>query len=111
MSLRIGRSEARAQVRRAREELDRAERQLATTWPTWGERWRRHRVGFLIGGGLLGGFAVAWVPPRRVARAGAAATRLVAWIAGSAVGPVLLGALAARLLGPRADASPHERPS
>lgn len=84
---------ARARVRRARTELDQAELQLAARCRPWGELLRRHRLSLLVGGGLLGGFALALAPPRWWSRFGAALFGGSARLAGSPVVPAVLGAL------------------
>lgn len=89
----MSRTGARARVLRARMELDEAERQLELRWQPWRERLRRHRLALLIGGGLLGGIALATVAPKRWSRVGAALFGGSARLARSAVGPAVLGAL------------------
>lgn len=88
---------ARARVRRAQVELDAAEQQLGARWQPWRGRFRQHRLSVLIGGGLLGGCAVAMVPPKHWARIGAALFGGGAWLTRSAIGPALLGALWTRI--------------
>lgn len=89
---------ARARVRRARQELDQAESQLATGWQRWRDRLERHRLGVLIGTGLLSGIALTTVSTQRWSRVGAAVFGSGAWLARSAVGPALIGALYTSLL-------------
>jgi hypothetical protein len=89
----MNRGGARARVRRARTELDQAELQLAARWRPWRERLRRHRLSLLVGGGLLGGFALVMTPPRWWSRIGAALFGGSAWLASSPVGPAVLGVL------------------
>lgn len=89
----MNRNGARARVRRARTELDQAELQLAACCRPWRERLRRHRLSLLVGGGLLGGFALAMAPPRWWSRIGAALFGGSAWLASSPAGPAVLGAL------------------
>ena len=89
----MSRNGSREQVRCAGLELDRIERQLTTRWQSWRERLDRHRLPLLIGGGLLGGFALAAVSPRRWSRMGAALFGSGAWLARSPLGPVLVATL------------------
>jgi hypothetical protein len=89
----------RERVHRARIDLERAERQLATRWQPWHERLARHRLGLLIGGGLLGGVALATVPPKRWAGVGALLFGGGASLLRSPLGPVLLGVLWSALSG------------
>jgi hypothetical protein len=93
------RSGARARVQRAKAELDQAELQLAACCKPWRERLGRHRLALLIGGGLLGGFALARASPRRWSRIGAAVFGSSAWLARSPVGPALLAAVWTALSG------------
>lgn len=88
---------ARARIRLAREELARAEKQLAGRWQCWCERFGRHRLFLLIGGGLLGGFTLVALPPRRWSRVGAALFSTGAWLARSPAAPALFAALWARI--------------
>ena len=88
---------ARQQVHRARIELEAAERKLDASWQRWHERLRRHRVALLIGSGLLGGFAIATVAPKRWARLGALVFGGGAWLMCSALMPTPLGALWPRM--------------
>jgi hypothetical protein len=89
----MNRDNARARVHRAKVELDASEQQLAAHWQPWRERIGRHRLSLLIGGGLLGGLALAMVPPKRWARVGAGLFGGSAWLVRSALGPAVLGAL------------------
>jgi len=84
---------ARVRVHRAQRELDAAQQQLTARWTPWRRLIGRHRLFLLIGGGLLGGLALATVPPKRWARAGAALFGGSAWLARSALGPAIFGAL------------------
>jgi len=93
----MNRNSARARVRRAQVELDAAERQFAAHWQPWRGRFRKHRLSVLIGTGLLGGLAAATVPPKHWAHLGAAVFGGAAWLARSAIGPAVLGALWARV--------------
>lgn len=103
----MNRNGTRAQVQRAKTELDQAEQQLATRCPPWRERLSRHRLSLLIGGGLLGGFALATASPRRWSRFGAFLFGGSAWLAHSPIGPALLGALWATMLDPSDAHRPH----
>jgi hypothetical protein len=89
----MNRGNARARVHRAEVELDAAEQQLAVRWQPWRERIRRQRLPWLIGGGFLGGLALAMVPPKRWASLGAVLFGGSAWLARSAIGPAMLSAL------------------
>ncbi|MEO8803047.1 MAG: hypothetical protein ABI304_03535 [Rudaea sp.] len=84
---------AREPVRRARQGMDQAEGQLATGWRQRREKLERHRLGVLIGAGLLSGIALTTVSPQRWSGVGAAVFGSGAWLARSAVGPALIGAL------------------
>lgn len=87
---------ARARVRQARAEVADAERALAALTQSWRERLARHSAWLLIGGGALGGFALARVAPRHWSRAGAALFGGGAWLARLPLAPVILGALLSR---------------
>ena len=89
---------ARARIRSARAELDRAEQQLAGRWHCWRERLGRHRSFLLIGAGLLGGFTLVAVPPRRWSRVGAVLFGTGARLARSPAAPALLATLWTMLL-------------
>lgn len=89
----MNRDNARARVHRAQQELDAAEQQLAAHWLPWRDRIGRHTLSLLIGSGLLGGFALSIVSPKHWARVGAALFGGSAWLARSAIGPAVLGAL------------------
>jgi len=95
----MNRNNARARVRHARIKLEAAEQQLAGRWHPWRLRFQQHRLSALIGAGLLGGLAVATVPPKHWARLGAAVFGGAAWLTRSAIGPALLGALWTRVQG------------
>jgi hypothetical protein len=84
---------ARARVHCAQVQLDAAEKQLAARWQPLAERISQHRLSLLIGGGLLGGLALTAVPTKLWARIGAALFGGSAWIARSAIGPAVFGAL------------------
>jgi len=88
----MNRDKARARVHRAQLELDAAQQQLTARWTPWRRLMGRHRLSLLIGGGLLGGLALAMVPPKRWASFGAALFGGSAWLARSALGPSVLGA-------------------
>jgi len=107
----MNRNNARARVRRAQVELDAAEQQLAARWQPWRGRFRKHRLSALIGAGLLGGLAAATVPPKHWARLGAAVFGGAAWLARSAIGPAVLGALWTRVQGSSARASAATTPA
>jgi hypothetical protein len=89
----MNRDNARARVNCARMELEAAEQQLAAHWQPWRERIDRYRLSLLIGGGLLGGLALATVSPKRWSRVGAALFGGSAWLVRSAIGPAVLSAL------------------
>ena len=95
----MNRNDARTRVHRARIELDQAEQQLAERWQPWRERFQRHRLSVLIGSGLIGGFALATVSPRRWSGVGAAIFGGSAWLARSPIGLTALGALWTAVLG------------
>lgn len=95
----MNRADARARVRRARAEVDQAEQRVAVQWRPLRESLGRHRLALLIGGGLLGGFAVAGASPKYWSRAGAALFGAGARLARSPIGPALLGGLLTRFLG------------
>jgi len=100
------RDNARARMHRARIEFDEAEQQFAAHWQPWHERMRRHRLSLLIGGGLLGGLALATVSPKHWSRVGAALFGGGAWLARSAIGPAVLGALWTNIQSPRSTLTP-----
>ncbi|MBL8297649.1 MAG: hypothetical protein JNN30_04795 [Rhodanobacteraceae bacterium] len=58
----------RERVHRARVDAEHADRQLINCWQSWHKRFDRHRLAFLIGGGLLGGLTLAMVSPKHVSR-------------------------------------------
>lgn len=89
----LNRQGARGRAHRARLEPDRAERELAVGWRQWRGRIERHRAAVLVGTGLLGGIALETVSPQRWSRVGAALFGTGAWLARSALGPALIGAL------------------
>ena len=89
----MSRHGAHARAQRTRVTRDQAEQRLATHRQPRRERPGRHRLSWLIGGGLLGGFALAMLPPKRWARAGALLFGGGARLMRSALGPALLGAL------------------
>jgi len=89
----MNRDKARVRVHRAQLQLDAAEEQLAARWPPLAERMGQHRFSLLVGGGLLGGLALTAVPTKTWAQIGAALFGGSAWIARSAVGPAVFGAL------------------
>lgn len=93
----MNRDKARARVQCAQLELDAAEKQLAACWRPWRERLHRQRLPLLIGGGLLGGLALALVPPRIWANVGASLFGNSARVARSALGPSVVGALLAAI--------------
>jgi hypothetical protein len=74
-------------------DLDRAEQQLATQCLPWRALLGRHRLAWLIGSGLLGGVALATVPPKRWSRLGALLFGNGAALLRSPLGLPLLGAL------------------
>ena len=57
-----------------------------------------HKLALLIGGGLLGGIALATLRPKVWSRVGAVLFGSGAWLARSPVGPALLGALWTNIL-------------
>lgn len=63
--------------------------------PSWLAWLRHHRSSVLIGGGLLGGFALAAVPPKSWSGVGALVFGGVARLARSPFAPALLGAFCA----------------
>jgi len=90
----MSRRGAHVRAQRVREERNQAPQRLATHRPSRRGHPDRHRLSWLIGGGLLGGLALAILPPKRWAQAGAlllggGARRLMR----SALAPALLGAL------------------
>lgn len=85
----------RRRVRQAEFELQATERALDASWQTWRARLQRHRAAILVGGGLLGGLALATVSPKRWARVGALVLGGSARLARSPLLPALLGALLA----------------
>jgi hypothetical protein len=90
--------DVRARVQRARTELDQVEQQLAVRWQPWRARIDRHRTSLLIGGGLIGGLALATVAPKRWARVGAALFGGSAWLARSGIGTAVFAALWTNIL-------------
>ncbi len=88
---------AQQRVRQARMELELAQTKLSAHWQPWYVRLARCRLALLLGGGLLAGYAIATVPPRHWSRVGAALLGSSAWLARSAFGPALIGALLAYL--------------
>lgn len=67
----------------------------------------RHRLAALVGAGLVAGIALETVPARRWRHAGAAVFGTAAWLARSAVGPALTGALLTRVLARTNGSAPH----
>lgn len=64
----------------------------------WSGRIERQRAAVLVGAGLLGGIALETVSPQRWSRVGAALFGTGAWLARSAIGPALVGALFSSVL-------------
>lgn len=89
----MSRRSAHVRVQRVREEHNQAQQRLATHRQSRRGRPERHRLPWLIGGGLLGGLALAILPPKRWAQAGALLLGGGARLMRSALGPALLGAL------------------
>lgn len=103
----MSRKGARVRVQDACIELDRAERQLDARWLTWRQRIVEHRATLLIGGGLLGGFALATFSPPHWSRVGAGLFGGGAWLMRSPLGPALLGALFTKTRGAPANSAAH----
>lgn len=89
----MSRRGAHLRALRARDEHNQAEQRLATHRQPRRGRPDHHRLSWLIGGGLLGGLALAILPPKRWAQAGALLLGCGARLMRSALGPALLGAL------------------
>lgn len=89
---------ARARVECARQELEQAERQLASRWQRWRELARRHRLALVLGGGLVSGFVLTAAPPRLWSRVGAALFGGGGWLLRSPFAPTLFGALWTKIL-------------
>ena len=85
--------ERRLRVLRARVELDQTAQQLAARWQLQCDWFDRHRLALLIGGGLLGGLALASVTPKHWSGVGAALFGGGAWLVRSEVGSPILAAL------------------
>ena len=60
-----GRDRAAMRQRRTGFDLVQADRQLSLQSQTWRERLNRHRLSLILGGGLLGGMALAILSRRR----------------------------------------------
>ena len=101
----MSRDDTRSRIHRAQLELDAAEQQLAARWKPWRERIGRYQLPLLIGGGLLGGLALATVAPKRWARVGAILFGGSAWLARSAITPPMLVALWTSIQSPGARSS------
>ena len=67
----MSRRGAHVRTQRVRDERNQAPQRLATPRPSRRGHPDRHRLSWLIGGGLLGGLALAILPPKRWAQAGA----------------------------------------
>lgn len=66
----------------------------------------RHRVAWIVGGGLLGGWALNWLPLRAWARIGAAIGGTGALLARSFLTPLIAGALLALAQTTRSEQKP-----
>lgn len=82
-----------ARVRRARLQLEAAERDLARSAGSWRQRLRRHRGRIVLTSGFLSGTALVLLPSRWWTRAGAAVGGAAATAARSIFTPVLIGTL------------------
>ncbi|MEO8957830.1 MAG: hypothetical protein ABI304_02725 [Rudaea sp.] len=91
------RTDPAAQVRKARIQLEVAERELVESSRPWARRLRRHREAITLAGGFTSGLALVVLPARWWARAGAVAGRAAAGAARSVLTPMLLGAALAWL--------------
>ena len=85
-------ADAVERVRRAREELDTAERDLERSARSWRGALRPRRGAVAIFGGFVSGAALVLLPARWWRRAGAAAGGLAAAAARSALTPMIVGA-------------------
>ena len=95
----------RRRATHSRAQLSRAERRFARAALEWKQRWTRYRTPLLIGSGLFAGFALTAVRTTLWSRAGGALLGGAAWLMRSPAGPVLAGALWAKLLGGPAHAT------
>jgi hypothetical protein len=89
-------------IRLAEAELDAAHAALARDTDPIRTSFRRHRGAWIVGGGLVGGFALSWLPTRLWARVGAIVGGGAALAARSMLTPMIAGALMSRQ--PSADA-------
>jgi hypothetical protein len=84
-----------ARVVAAQVELDAAHAALASDTMPIRISLRRHRAAWIVAGGLAGGFALSWLPPRIWARIGALVGGGSALLARSVLTPMIAGALLA----------------
>jgi len=86
-----------ARVRRARLQLEAAERDLARSAGSWLTRLRRHRSAIALVSGFVSGTALVLLPSRWWSRTGAAVGRTAAAAARSILTPMLIGTLLSQL--------------
>jgi hypothetical protein len=100
---------AARRVSSAQAELAAAERDLAKSLLPWQRPLHQHRSAITLIGGFSAGLALALLPSRWWARAGAALGTTAASTARSALAPAIIGALLSHMLN-REDASPKVAP-
>jgi hypothetical protein len=90
-------SSASSRVVAAQAELDNARAALINGTASAERRFRDHRVAWILGGGFVGGFALAFAPRRFWAGVGALVGSSAALAARSVLTPMIAGALLARV--------------
>jgi hypothetical protein len=98
----MSQNRSRKSVAQARAAVEQAERVLDTRCASWEKRHAGQRAAALIGGGFLGGFALAILPVKTWTRIGAAIAGTSAWLARSSLTPTLFGVVVGALRAPRA---------
>ncbi len=87
---------AQDRVVEAQLELDMAHAALARDTTPLRTSLRRHRAAWIVAGGVVGGFALSWLPPRTWAKVGAFVGGSTAMIARSMLTPMIAGAIMSR---------------
>jgi hypothetical protein len=82
---------SRQSVAQARVALEHAERVLDARCTSWEQRHAVPRAAWLLGGGFLGGFALATLSVKTWTKIGAAVAGTGAWLARSSLTPTLFG--------------------
>jgi hypothetical protein len=90
-------------IRLAEAELDAAQAALTRDTVPLRSSLRRHRGALIVGGGLISGFALCWLPTRLWARVGAIVGGGAAMAARSMITPMIAGALMSRQQAAAAD--------